>query len=221
MEKALCFFTDDNFLMDADCGRKISGVLRALGMEWYAFTDVSVYTKKALLEELSFSGCRRLLIGFESLSGSNLADINRSGWKQSKLSGYEEAVDVIQRHNIGVVGSFVLGMDDDTEETFDKLYDFIESTCLYGTNITVMTPFPGTKTFDALLKEGRIYSLDWSLYDGFTLVYRLANMEPDKFLEKYHELICRVNSQKRINRVAEYFKNQRKFASLIAEFLKD
>lgn len=204
-EKKLVFFTDDNFFLDTSYSLEIMSILRSLNLRWYAFTDISIYRKKELLDKLYISGCRKLLIGFESLRQSNLKEINKSGFKSSRVPEYEQAVQVIQSRKIGVVGSFVLGLPYDNEDTFDELYQFICDTCIFGTNVTVSTPFPGTKLFEQLDKS-LILNRDWSQYDGFTLLYDIPEMDSNLFQERYVQLIKRINSKERIKRVIEYFK---------------
>ena len=199
------FFTDDNFFLDENYILKLFDILKNLKIEWYAFTDISIYKKDKILKRLYSSGCRKLLIGFESLNSDNLEKINKSGFKKNKRGEYEKAINIIQSNKIGVVGSFVLGLDNDTEETFDELYDFIVNTKIYGTNITIATPFPGTRYYEELSEKENL-PCDWSLYDGFTLVHKLKNISSDRFMIKYKELIAKINSPERINSVLDFFK---------------
>lgn len=205
-DNRLVFFTDDNFFLDSTYSMEIMDMLRRLDLKWYAFTDISIYKKRNLLERLYESGCRKLLIGFESLRQNNLKDINKSGFKSSKVFEYEEAIQVIQAEKIGIVGSFVLGLPYDNLDTFDELYQFIYDTCIFGTNITVSTPFPGTKLYERI-NNVQTLNKDWTQYDGFTLLYDIPEMDRDMFQKQYLQLIKRINSKERINRVIEYFKN--------------
>ena len=205
-KKPYIFFTDDNFLFDTNYAIQVMEVLKKYHFSWYAFTDISVYKKEDIIGKLFDSGCRKLLIGFESLNKDNLNSINKSGFKSSKRDEYMKAVEVLQRRNIGIVGSFVMGLEHDTLESFDELYQFIYDSGVYGTNITIATPFPGTRFFERLSREQRIASYDWSEYDGFTLLYKLPNIEADEFMNKYWELINKVNSKERFRRIFEFYK---------------
>lgn len=197
------FFTDDNFFIHQEYSLKMLELLQRLKLNWYAFTDITLYQKKEILKKLYKSGCRKLLIGFESLDENNLYEINRSRFKGSKIKGYNEAVSTIQSYRVGVVGSFVLGLLYDSADSFERLYEFIWDTCIYGTNITIATPFPGT-VFYQKVKE--VIKREWSLYDGFSLVYPIHNMTEEEFMSHYIQLINRINSKERIDRVIQYFK---------------
>lgn len=202
------FFTDDNFFYHSGYSSRILDMLECLKIQWYAFTDVSIYQRQDLLVKAYEAGCRKLLIGFESLSEANLGSINETGFKRSHSEKYRSAIDAVQSHGIGVIGSFVVGLAHDTLKTFDELYEFIYDTCLFGTNITVATPFPGTE-FHAAASAAYALDPDWDRYDGFTLLYDLPNIKKEAFMEKYMELIQRINSPERMRRVISYFKGLR------------
>ena len=204
-KRPFLFFTDDNFCINSAYTDSILDILKENTVEWYAFTDVSIGNKHRLLDKMATAGCRKLLIGFESLNESNLHRINASGFKEKRLPVYGAAVSAVQSRGIGVVGSFVLGLEDDTSATFDRLYEFILDTCLYGTNITVSTPFPGTEMYREMVERDVLLPDDWSRYDGFTLLYPLKHLTEECFRSKYRELLARINSPERIRRVYRYF----------------
>lgn len=201
------FFTDDNFFINQEYALQVLEILEELNLKWYAFTDIAIYKKGLILKRLYQSGCRKLLIGFESLNERNLKDINKSGFKSSKRNEYKTSIQTIQKEKIGVIGSFVLGLDKDNENTFDELYRFILDTRIFGTNITISTPFPGTKLYSKL-KHQQDINKNWSLYDGFTPIYEIPSMSQEALKEKYKELIEKINSKERFTKVIDFFKEQ-------------
>jgi hypothetical protein len=54
----------------------------------------------------------------------------------------------------------------------------------------VLTPYPNTRLFQRLQKEGRIFDTNWEHYDYRHLVYRPARMTVDQFIDGYLQL-CR------------------------------
>ena len=198
------FFTDDNFFTGHRDVHALLDLLSRTGVRWYAFTDISVYRRKDILSRLYDAGCRKLLIGFESLDAEALQTVNPSGFKKSRIQERYEAVEAIQRQRIGVIGSFVLGLERDTEQTFEDIYRFIWESTMYGTNLTVATPFPGT-AFYRRMQETEKLPDNWDLYDGFTLLYKLRGLPEGAFEKKYEALLRRVNSPERVRRVMTYF----------------
>ena len=52
-----------------------------------------------------------------------------------------------------------------------------------------MTPYPGTKIYKKLEKEGRIITKDWSKYTCFHVVYEPKNMTKEELYKKTHDVI--------------------------------
>lgn len=201
------FFTDDNMFLESAAVLPLLKYLQACKLHWYCFSDVRVASKTQLLERIFLSGCTQLLIGFESLSAANLSQINRNQWKLSKRAGYEEAIGSIQEKGIGVVGSFVLGLENDEITVFDELYRFITDTNLYATNITILTPFPGTRLFSQYEHEDRLVTRDWTRYNGFELTYRPRKISVDEFEKGFVRLYEQLDSSERIDKLILYFKD--------------
>ena len=204
--KPYIFFTDDNLFIDKRRNDDLINVIKNSHINWYAFSDASIADDIKLLSKIADAGCTQLLIGFESLCSENLQGLNENHWKMKKLDSYKEIIKRIQSFGIGVVGSFVVGMENDTPDVFDSLYEFIEETSLYATNITVLTPFPGTETYDNFKREGRLTSVDWSSYNGFELTFKPNNITVAEFEKGFIDLNMRLNSADRMNRIINHFK---------------
>jgi radical SAM superfamily enzyme YgiQ (UPF0313 family) len=56
---------------------------------------------------------------------------------------------------------------------------FVKENRLTGVNYCHLTPFPGTKLFVDLEKEGRILHRDWSKYDRQNIVFQPRNFTPE------------------------------------------
>src|SRR5208283_335470 len=82
--------------------------------------------------------------------------IDAVNWKLRQRDRYLEAIEKIQARGVSVCGCFVVGFDADTLDVFDELQAFIAESRLLEVQITVLTPFPGTRLYDRLLAEGRL-----------------------------------------------------------------
>ncbi len=89
-------------------------------------------------------------------------------------------------HGIGVEGTILLGLDEQTEDDIKRLVDFLLEVELDLAEFTILTPFPHTRTRDDLVKEGRITSSDWDQYTADKVVYQPRHMTPERLLELYH-----------------------------------
>ena len=64
---------------------------------------------------------------------------------------------------------------------FDDLRDFIERSQLLEVQVTILTPFPGTRLYDRLLAEGRLlYPGRWERCTLFDLNFRPQQMTVDE-----------------------------------------
>jgi len=88
-------------------------------------------------------------------------------------------------HGIGVEGTILLGLDNQSEDSVKRLIDFLLEIDLDLAEFTVMTPFPHTKSYDDLLRENRIFDFDWNHYNAGQVVFRPKQMTADKLQELY------------------------------------
>ena len=89
-------------------------------------------------------------------------------------------------YGIGVEGTILLGLDDHTEDDIKRLLDFLLEIELDLAEFTVLTPFPHTKAYDDLHRQGRIFDYDWNHYNAGQVVYYPKNMTPERLQELYH-----------------------------------
>jgi radical SAM superfamily enzyme YgiQ (UPF0313 family) len=125
------------------------------------------------------AGCAGVFIGLESTDTKSLALVRKDGTSQRRgLDYYRENIRRIRAHGIGVVGSFILGIDtQDMRTIVSDILTFAEESALDGLNPTILTPLPGTRDFARFEAEGRIlfrnYPDDWEKY---TLAFPVTSM---------------------------------------------
>jgi radical SAM superfamily enzyme YgiQ (UPF0313 family) len=88
-------------------------------------------------------------------------------------------------HGIGVEGTILLGLDNQTEDDIKRLIDFLLGISLDLAEFTVLTPFPHTKAYDDLLRQGRIFDHDWNHYNAGQVVYQPKHMSAEGLQELY------------------------------------
>jgi len=147
---------DDNTFVDKRWSRELVKSLRAAEVHWFTETDVSLADDPELLDLLADSGCRQVLIGFESPRAESLRGIEAHDWKARRHDRYRRAIGEIQRRGITVNGCFILGLDNDTPGIFEHVERFVKDSGLMEVQVTVLTPFPGTALYHRLRAEGRL-----------------------------------------------------------------
>ncbi len=86
-------------------------------------------------------------------------------------------------HGIGVEGTILLGMDNQTEDSIKKLIDFLMEIELDLAEFTVLTPFPHTTAYEELHAQKRILTYDWDKYSADKVVYQPKHMTVEKLEE--------------------------------------
>jgi radical SAM superfamily enzyme YgiQ (UPF0313 family) len=88
-------------------------------------------------------------------------------------------------YGIGVEGTILLGLDNQTEDDILRLIDFLLEIDLDLAEFTILAPFPHTKAYDDLLRQGRIFDHDWNHYNAGRVVYQPKHMSPERLQELY------------------------------------
>jgi radical SAM superfamily enzyme YgiQ (UPF0313 family) len=168
---------DDNTFVDKRWGLALARGFAPYGLRWFTETDVTVADDEVLLEALAASGCRQVLIGFESVDRAVVSELEDRPFKAARTDGYALAVERIQSHGVSVNGCFILGADHHTPDDFRRVADFADRVGLAEVQVTVLTPFPGTPLHDRLAAERRLLAPDdWGAYTLFDVTFRPARM---------------------------------------------
>lgn len=199
------YFTDDNMLVNRTFIHDLLDNIRGSEFRWMTHTDVSVAYHDDVLKKLYPSGCRKLVIGFESIVPDSL--INLEKWKYKHINFYSEAINKIQAHGIGVWGTFIVGLDGDDLSVFQRVVDFCLENNLFGAMISVPTPFPGSRFYDRLKQDGRILTEHWGNYTLWNVVVKPANMSVEQLEDGFNYVLKQIYSPDAVTKRMEYFKN--------------
>jgi radical SAM superfamily enzyme YgiQ (UPF0313 family) len=107
---------------------------------------------------------------------------------KKRFKGIKDLAGFIERihdHGIGIQGAFIFGFDDDDPGVFERTVAFIHRQRIELPTLSLLTPFPGTRLWERLNREGRIFDRDWSHYDMSRVVFRPARMTPEELQQGY------------------------------------
>lgn len=176
------FFVADNFAIKKSYARALVAKLKTLPITWVCQSSIDIANDEALLREMAEAGCISILVGFESLNEWCLENVEKH---QNHVADYERAIQKIHAHGINVLGSFIVGFDGDTLETFDRIYDFITRNNLIYTMLNVLSVAPGTELFDRMERERRIHLVDPSYRNGIFPCIRYENITQPEMLDGF------------------------------------
>jgi anaerobic magnesium-protoporphyrin IX monomethyl ester cyclase len=175
------FFYDDNFLMSKRMAKDLLAkmIREDLGIPFSAQIRVdSVYKRgrvdRELLQLLVEAGCYLVYLGLESVNPETLAAYN----KHQTVEDIAGGLAALHEHGIRSHGMFVFGSDTDTVESMAATADFAIEHQISSAQFMILTPLPGTAQFRRLDEQGRIFTRNWSLYDGHHAVFWPKQMDP-------------------------------------------
>jgi radical SAM superfamily enzyme YgiQ (UPF0313 family) len=194
-------FADDNSIINRAYWKELLLYLKDKHIRWFTETDISVAQDEELLTLMREAGCAQVLIGLESPSETSLEGLEmKNNWKHKRVSQYKEAIRIIQSHGITVNGCFIFGLDGQTVDIFDQVFDFVKETELYEVQITLLTPFPGTPLYERLHKENRLLEpLNWKKCTLFDLNFEPANMTGKQLRDNFMSLGAKIYSDEFTN----------------------
>ncbi len=161
-ENSFVFFVDDNLVADRSYALALFRGMRGMGFKWLSHSPIDFGADKELLAAAGESGCVGMFVGFESLNQELLAAM---GKVTNRAHLYRDYARAFRDNGIGILGSFVLGLDGDTPDSFPAILRFCEETRLEAAIFPILTPYPGTRVRKRLEAEGRITSNAWQDYD--------------------------------------------------------
>ena len=145
-----------------------------LRKEWIAQATINFADDEELLALAAKAGCTGVFIGFESPAPEGLLEL---GKKFNLLKGrdFRASVRRIQRHNILVAGSFIIGLDIDEPGIGKRIAEVASQYGMDYLNVLFLTPLPGTRLWEQMTSAGHIaldtFPEDWKY---FTLTFPVA-----------------------------------------------
>ena len=175
------FFYDDNFFISKRRGRELltEMVRQNLDVPFFAQIRVDSVCKDGkvdhdLLKLMWAAGFRIAYLGLESISPATLKEYK----KESSIEDMVGGLAALHATGIKTHGMFVFGGDSDTLESLSSTADFAVEHGLNSIQFLALTPLPGTRQTAQFAAEGRIFTKNWSLYDGHHVVFWPKQMTP-------------------------------------------
>lgn len=172
--------------------------------EWYTFSSMNLAKDEEALQLMSEAGCRMILLGIESEVTSQLEASEKITNLKTGVENYEKVYDAFHKAGIAVLGSFIFGLDSDTRETIKARTDYFINSGVDCIQPGMLTPLPGTGTYQTLKKENRINDMNypeaWNKYTFFNCVIDPIHMTSNEFQELMHEEWQRMFDLKVIKR---------------------
>jgi radical SAM superfamily enzyme YgiQ (UPF0313 family) len=129
-------------------------IKRRFKFHWGCQVPITIADHPDLLSLMYKAGCRAVYVGLEAVD-ENKEDLRKIQKHHNVGRDYKEAIREIHEHNIGVIGSAILGLDSHRPGYPKKFLKMAKESKIDAVALFFLTAWPGTPLFRQLEKEGR------------------------------------------------------------------
>lgn len=190
IENEFVFFLDDNLIghgkkSEREAIELFKGMMkRNIRKKWWMQTSINTGENEEVLEYASKSGCLFALVGIETIREENLKDMKKGINLKIGVKNYKKIIDNFHKYGIGVLGTFIIGNENESEKYYEELSNFIIKSGVDAVQISILTPLPGTDLYERLEKQKRLiynnYPEDWNKYRFSYLVHKATGVTEDE-----------------------------------------
>ncbi|MEZ4870135.1 MAG: radical SAM protein [Caldilineaceae bacterium] len=140
---------------------------------------------KELLSLLKQAGLKRTAFGVETGDLEIMKSIDKKIDMETIRQAFKNAKEI----NLETIGFFIIGLPGDTRETMQRTIDFAIELDPVIANFSMMTPYPGTKVYEIVKRQGRFLINDWEDYVFFEQQarYEMGEMTAELVEEMYRK----------------------------------
>jgi radical SAM superfamily enzyme YgiQ (UPF0313 family) len=176
------FIVDDNITLnvrrfEALCRAIVAAGLNTIDYTVQAMTSAIASAGESLAPVMREAGFRYVFLGIENVLDEDLSFLRASAKNERREAGRKtgnatvQAIDVLHRHGMYVVGGMIVGNPDDTPEKIEANLEFARRYVDWP-YIQHPTPYPRTPMTRELADRGLIINDRLEEYDGTTAVVR-------------------------------------------------
>jgi len=173
---------DPNFMADPGRVSRICDLLQEhkLDMTFGALVRAdSMARNPEVVKKMCEAGIASFEMGIESPITGDLTSTN----KGLNLSFHRKAIQIIRENGGNAGGTLIIGLPDHTEEDIRRFPEYAKEIGLTAAAFGIVTPFPGTKFYEELDKDGGIFETDWDKFDEMHSVYKTRHLSKEKIEE--------------------------------------
>ncbi len=134
---------------------------RCIPVRWSVMGDAMICDEE-MLEVMADAGCIAMKFGVESGDTGVLREIN----KPINLAKVERVCNTANRLGIKTHATFSFGLSGETHATMRNTWDFMHKLDADTIQVSITTPFPGTRFYQKAKQNGYLLTEDWELFDG-------------------------------------------------------
>ncbi|HZE22250.1 MAG TPA: B12-binding domain-containing radical SAM protein, partial [Desulfobaccales bacterium] len=207
------FISDDNFIGNKEHARAILSQMvpwnesRGQPFGFWSQASVNLGQDHELIDLMTEANFNSVFLGVETPETSIL---RRSRKYHNLRQPLTESLVTINARGLSLVGSFIIGFDDERTGAGDRIYEFVEECNIPMVMLNLLEVLPNTRLWDRLAQEGRLLPGQTSgdFFD-LSLNYRPTRRRKE-ILEEYVRALDRIYEPcGYLARVYRYYLNMR------------
>jgi len=152
---------------------------RGLEISWIVETRTDLVSEECL-RKMRDAGCFRIHYGVETGDEELLQSI---GKPRSNIEKIKTAFSKTKEAGVAAHAHMMIGFPEENWNTIEKSILLLKEIAPDSVNINIVTPYPGTRLYENILKEGLMTSGDWSDFTSYEPVIRTKYLD-EKDLKK-------------------------------------
>lgn len=180
-------FHDDTFTWNKKWVKGLCDLIRKenLKITWNCKSRVDVIDRE-LVKILRQTGCIRMDLGIESGSQRLLDEILNKGITIKQI---KDAFKICYEEGMKTLAFIMVGIPTERPKEVLDTINLIEEMKIDGLQVSIFTPFPGTKIFDFALEKGSLRAKSWDDYDFYSKVSLTHHYFTSKEIKNVKEII--------------------------------
>lgn len=179
----LVFLCDATFGLKKNFTIELMRALAPLGKYILVETTLARLKDEEVLDAMAEGGVKWISVGIETLA----LKLTKHGGTNLEES-LKKVIDSAHDRGMLVQGNFICGLDCDGPESFERIYQYYNSSSLDLILIDLLTPYPNTEQYNRMRREGRIVDTNWEHYDYRHVVFRPQKMTVDQLIDGFIRL---------------------------------
>jgi radical SAM superfamily enzyme YgiQ (UPF0313 family) len=141
--------------------------------------------EKPLMAKLKEAGLLRTAFGVETGNPEILKTIDKNIDHDTIRQAFKNCKEV----GLQTIGFFIIGLPGENRQTMQDTIDFAVELDPLIANFSMMTPYPGTKVYEIVKREGKLLMTDWEDYVFFEQKarYEMGEMTAELVEEMYRK----------------------------------
>ena len=185
------FIVDDNFIGNKKNVRLLLPDMIAWqkknGFPFSLLTEASVNLADDddLLVAMKEAGFRRVFLGIETPVEESLKEAQKTQNRGNLLNSVRK----IQNRGMEVMAGFIVGFDNDPDDIFDRMIDFIRASAIPMAMVGMLNALPDTQLWRRLEREGRLLGNDATGNNTLTSLNFTPKMDVEKLVNGYKQIM--------------------------------